>query len=42
MVVVDKLIKYTHFILVQSTYKIVQIANIFMNKFSGYMEYQWW
>ena len=30
MVVVDKLSKFSHFILVQYTYKIVQIANIFM------------
>lgn len=30
MVVVDKLSKSTHFIPVQSTYKAVQIANIFM------------
>eukprot|EP00253_Pinus_taeda_P030817 PITA_30817 len=30
MVVVDKLSKEAHFILVQSTYRVVQIANIFM------------
>jgi len=30
MVIVDKLSKYTHFIPVQSTLKVVQIANVFM------------
>ena len=30
MVVVDRLSKYAHFILVQSTYKTVQITDIFM------------
>lgn len=30
MVVVDKLRKYSHFIPVKSTYKAIQIANIFM------------
>ena len=30
MVVVDKLSKFSHFIPIQSTYKAVQIANIFM------------
>jgi len=30
MVVVDKLSKSSHFIRIQSTYKAVQIANIFM------------
>lgn len=32
MVVVDKLRKVAHFILVQSTYKIVQITNIFVRE----------
>ena len=32
MVVVDKLIKATHFILVQSTYKTIQITSIFMKE----------
>ena len=32
MVVVDKLSKVAHFILVQSTYKAVQIADIFMKQ----------
>ena len=32
MVVVDKLSKSTHFIPVQSTYKAVQITNIFMER----------
>ena len=30
MVVVNKIRKYSHFIPVQSTYKVVHIANIFM------------
>ena len=34
MVVVDKLSKATHFIPVKSTYKIVNIANIFMKEIS--------
>ena len=32
MVVVEKLSKFPHLILLQSTYKIVQISNIFMTK----------
>lgn len=35
MVVVDKLSKYAHFILVHSTFKIVQITNIFMKDIFG-------
>jgi len=33
MVVVDKLSNSTHFILVKSTYKVVNIADIFMKEF---------
>ena len=32
MVVVDKLSKYAHFILVKSTYKVVNVAEIFLKE----------
>ena len=34
MVVVDKLSKVTHFILVKSTFKVINIADIFMKEIS--------
>lgn len=38
-VVVNKLSKFAHFIQVQSTYKVVQISNIFMQIVLDYMDY---
>ena len=35
MVVMDKLSKVAHFILINSTYKAISIADIFMNFFLG-------
>ena len=42
MVVIDKIRKYTHFIHVKSTYKDINIAEIFMNFFLDCMLFLKW
>jgi hypothetical protein len=42
MVVIDKLSKSTHFIPLKSTYKAINIAEIFMKKYLDCMEFLRW